>query len=110
MAHERGSKSISKMSSEFKDWIWTKFEAQEGTGDNAEIGLHLFLIGWRGGTTFHIKTQSKVKPMQSQGYVEHSTKGTSSIICPKIVYLGAFFRNFIFVNLYEHYLSLSIYF
>ena len=61
MAHQHGSKSITKMSSEFKDLIWTKFEAQEGTGDKTEIGLHLFLFGWRGGTTFHIKTQSKVK-------------------------------------------------
>ena len=61
MEHHHESKSTTKMSSEFKDWIWTKFEAQEGTGDKAEIGLHLFLIGWRGGTIFRIKTQSKVK-------------------------------------------------
>ena len=35
IAHQDNSKSIIRMPSEFKDWIWTEFEAKEGTSDKA---------------------------------------------------------------------------
>ena len=48
-----------------------------------------------------------MEPIHSQGFFKHSIKGNSLIICPKIVYVGAFFRNFIVVNLYKRYLVYS---
>ena len=45
IAHQDNNKSITRMPSELKDWIWTEYEAEEGTGNEAEIDLLWFLIG-----------------------------------------------------------------
>ena len=45
IVHQDNNKSITRMPSELKGWIWTECEAEEGTGNEAEIDLLWFLIG-----------------------------------------------------------------